>query len=199
MAPENFTEEYEITFAVDYWALGVLIYELYTFKVPFYADCTNAIKQNIINVNINWEHIDCKETRYNYDKVDDAIDLIKKFLVKNPYERWGTNEFEKIKEHSFFEGFNWNNIKRIREKYIIDYVKKVLENINAKIKRRSLHKEHNNNSVKDEDEWDTEDGCYYERVDNLYQKSSDVMKRQIKTNKVELCENNDYSILDDLK
>jgi serine/threonine protein kinase len=122
MAPENFTEEYEITFAVDYWALGVLIYELYTFKVPFDAECTNAIKENIINIKINWEYIDCEETRDNYDNVDNAIDLIKKFLVKNPYERWGDNEFEKIKQHSFFDGFNWNNIKRIREKYIYIYI-----------------------------------------------------------------------------
>jgi hypothetical protein len=50
-----------------------------------------------------------------------------------------------------------------------------------------------------DDEGDGQDGCYYERVDNLYQKSSDVMRRQIKTNKVELCEDKEYSILDDLK
>lgn len=204
MAPENFTEEYEITFAVDYWALGVLIYELYTFKVPFDAECTNAIKENIISIKINWEYIDCEETRDNYDNVDNAIDLIKKFLVKNPYERWGDNEFEKIKQHSFFDGFNWNNIKRIREKYIIDYVKKMLEKINAKIKMKSSNKDNKeiiqeDNADINDDEGDGQDGCYYERVDNLYQKSSDVMRRQIKTNKVELCEDKEYSILDDLK
>ena len=204
MAPENFTEEYEITFAVDYWALGVLIYELYTFKVPFDAECTNAIKENIINIKINWEYINCEETRDNYDNVDDAIDLIKKFLVKNPYERWGDNEFEKIKQHSFFDGFNWNNIKRIREKYIIDYVKKMLEKVNAKIKMKGSNKDNKETIQEDNedinnDEEDGQDGCYYERVDNLYQKSSDVMRKQIKTNKVELCEDKEYSILDDLK
>ena len=203
MAPENFTDEYEVSFPVDYWALGILIYELYTFKVPFNASNSGDIKNNIINMKIDWSHIKAEEIRNDYDNVDDAIDLINKFLVKNPEQRWGDQDFEKIKRHKFFEGFSWVNIKEIRERYIIEYVKKVFDQTNKKIaleakkpkkitetvqipKSQKLAQEKFNN-------------YYFERVDILFHKSRDLIRKQIRTKKLKLNEDNTGSILDDLK
>ena len=48
MAPELFTNEYPIGKSIDYWAIGIVIYELFTFKVPFEGETQEKTKQNII-------------------------------------------------------------------------------------------------------------------------------------------------------
>ena len=92
MAPEVISDK-EITSETDFWSLGVLIYDLFTAKTPFFADNVGKIFENILNLNIDWSHFNNIET-----PDEDAKDLIKKFLVLNPKERWGDKNFEQINE-----------------------------------------------------------------------------------------------------
>ena len=206
MAPENFTDEYEISFQVDYWALGILIYELYTFKVPFNAETSSKIKENIINMKIDWSPMKADSLKEDYDNVDDAIDLISKFLVKNPNERWGDEDFEKIKNHRFFKGFSWAGIRDIKENYIREYVKKVTDQMRKKLsqeaKKRKLKKSETISTTIPKSPSLAENkfqNYYYERVDILFHKSRDLIRKQIRAKKLELNEDNTGSILDDLK
>ena len=47
-----------------------------------------------------------------------AYDLITKLLNKNFKERLGAINIEDIKNHSFFEGINWVNIKKSKPPFV---------------------------------------------------------------------------------
>lgn len=94
----------------DFWALGVMIFELITGELPFAASTTEEIFENIKNVNIKWSEGSMSV---------EAYDLISGFLTKNPKERLGSLSVEDIKESDFFKGnkyiniidIDWNNLR----------------------------------------------------------------------------------------
>ena len=200
MAPELFTDEYEITPLIDYWSFGVLFFELFTFKVPFYSESQSETKNNIINMKFDWSAMDDENVIKTYKNLDDAKDLINKFVVKNPSERWGDDDIDKIKKHKFFEGFNWDNIKNIHDKAVINFLKKTVEETNKKIKEANVVNEDNNKSITLEKfnsdvENDNNDGYYCERVDNLYTKNQEVIKTKFKKKEFNI---NDTEVADSL-
>ncbi|MCQ2817524.1 MAG: protein kinase [archaeon] len=209
MAPECFDTESQITYAVDYWAVGILIYELYTNKVPFDGPTKKEYKENIVNMKINWEYINSPEVKERYkDNIGDAIDLIKRFLVKNPSDRWGDYDFEKIKAHPFFKGFNWKKIKEIKDNDLLTSVKKSADEFNAKMfeinkAKKKAKKEKSKNILeipKEEFQGiDTQSYLVSKRVDSLYRKNEDIIRRLLKNHRIALNEDNVISILDDLK
>ena len=209
MAPELFTDEFPESGAIDYWAVGVVLYELYSFKVPFEGDSQDKIKDNIVNMNINWEYLETDDIKKKYKNVNNGIDLIKKFLVKNPYERWGDKNLEDIKTHPFFKGFNWKEINKIRNKSLLDHLKKIANEINKKIKEANMHNKEKNNddlNIQIEDE-KFEDGDlmednnddeenFTERIDNLNKRNNDVIKMKLKKNEFCFKDNKDLLLLD---
>lgn len=100
---------------VDYWALGVLIYEMVVGHSPFAASCANdqmQICRNIVNGNLyfpNWVSSDCKK-------------LIQKFLTNDTSKRLGTTHggARAIKNQPWFSSLNWDDIiaKKIQPPWI---------------------------------------------------------------------------------
>ena len=85
--------------AVDYWAFGVLFYEMLNGHSPFEAEDHLATYQKILDGAINYP-----------DKMDpDATDLISKLLEKDISRRFGNlrDGCEDIKQHAFYRGFDW--------------------------------------------------------------------------------------------
>ena len=212
MAPELFTEKYPQSSGVDYWAIGVLIFDLFSFSLPFEAETQEKLRDNIINVRINWNKLINDEVIKVYGNIDSAVDLIKKFLKENPKDRWGDKNLKEIKGHKFFEGFNWDEVENIENKTIKEYVKqRTIEN-NKLIKQRMLKEKNNNN--KDKEEFKTEDGYplmieinlteseekyfFTERLDNLSKKNKDILKKKI-DKEVNLQENISDLMLIDLE
>jgi len=97
--------------AVDWWALGSIIYEMMTGFPPFYSKNHEVLYQNII------------ETELNYPKyVDKCLrNLLEGLFQKNPLLRYGANE---IKNHEWFKGFDW---KALLAKKLIPPFKPVLK------------------------------------------------------------------------
>ena len=204
MAPELFTEEYDITPSIDYWAFGVLLFELFTFKVPFYSESQTETKNNIINMKFDWSAMEDENVISTYKNLDDAKDLIKKFVVKNPYERWGDDDIDKIKKHKFFNGFNWDNIKNIHDKAVINFLKKTVEETNKKIKEANLQNQDDNKSIILErfnsNVSDEEQNYYCERVDNLFNKNQELIKTKFKKKEFNINDNDKAdSLMLDLK
>ena len=191
MAPELFTEEYPEGPNIDYWSLGVVLYELYSFKVPFEAETQEQTRKNIIDFKINWDILLNDEMKKQYKNIENGIDLIKKFLVKNPAERWGDNNLKDIQNHPFFEGLNWENIKKIKNQPVMKYLKKVVEETNKKIKEKMKDNINDNcNNSKDnifpceldfeQSEKSDENFTFTERLDNLTKRNNELIKMKFK-------------------
>jgi len=76
---------------VDYWALGILLYELISGHTPFQSSSTQEMYLNILRCEINFP--------IGYDS--QAKDLIKRLLKKKPSQRLGTESNGSIHKHAF--------------------------------------------------------------------------------------------------
>ncbi|KAM9999438.1 hypothetical protein ACTFIY_004527 [Dictyostelium cf. discoideum] len=87
---------------VDWWALGIIIFELLSGETPFVGD----------NLNMVFEKITKHTNEINYPTFfsDVAIDLIKKLLQVDQLKRLGANGADEVKRHPFFNGVNWDKI-----------------------------------------------------------------------------------------
>ena len=90
--------------------------------------------------------------------------------------------------------------------WILNYLKKKVEQTNKLIREstKNSSKETNIIIIDNNDEnnnlYDNISGCFYcERVDNLYDKSKDVINVKIKKKELGLNEDNSVSLLEDLK
>ena len=194
MAPELFTNQFPIGKSIDYWAIGVVIYELFTFKIPFEGETQEITKNNIINYNINWEPIRSEEVIKNYKNyIDCAVDLIKKFIFFNPEQRWGDKNFKEIQNHEFFKGFDWINIKKIKNTAVLSHLKKVVEKNNNKIKELNKKKGENNNGdlICEVDlNYDESDMKFSQRIDNLQKRNNELIRMKFKKKEFKIEDDN---------
>ncbi|KAF9337656.1 hypothetical protein BG006_003569 [Podila minutissima] len=85
--------------AVDWWSLGVCLFEFLTGYPPFMDEAPEAIFKNILNHDIQWP-----ESGLSWE----AHDLINKLLSRDPAQRPSPSE---LKAHPFFRGVDWDNIR----------------------------------------------------------------------------------------
>jgi cGMP-dependent protein kinase len=91
------------SFGVDWWALGVLIYEMLVGFTPFRGENAEGIMQTILT----------GEFQFPASLKDDqARDLISSLLCTDPAKRLGTqrNGGAEIKAHKWFSAVNWRGI-----------------------------------------------------------------------------------------
>lgn len=90
---------------VDFWALGVVMYEFLTGEPPFAEDTQELVFRRILNDN-----------ELYYDEEDEisevAKDLISQLLIKDPSKRMGNREggIQEIKDHPFFADIDWDKL-----------------------------------------------------------------------------------------
>lgn len=91
--------------AVDYWALGVFIYELITGNTPFYDNNQSRIFVKIINAS--------KVLNFPSSLRPSIKDLVTKLLDPNPVLRLGMlrGNWEDIKQHVWFKGIDWKALE----------------------------------------------------------------------------------------
>ncbi|XP_063050307.1 cGMP-dependent protein kinase 1 [Engraulis encrasicolus] len=94
------------TTAVDYWALGILIYELLSGRLPFPA--LDPLKAYVGIL----EGIDAVEFPKPIGKA--AANLIKRLCRSNPSERLGSHRsgVKDIYRHKWFERFDWEGVRQ---------------------------------------------------------------------------------------
>ena len=88
---------------VDWWALGVMVFEFITSVPPFNDDSPEKIFNSILDLRIPWP-----SEEDGFPPV--ARDFIERLLVLDPKKRLGHNGAAEIKEHPFFEGINWDTL-----------------------------------------------------------------------------------------
>eukprot|EP00128_Syssomonas_multiformis_P013295 Colp12_sorted_trinity150504_noHs@18367 len=89
---------------VDWWTLGVLIYEMLVGITPFLADDQMVIYRNILTADV----------RYPSDMKPEAKNIIAGLLVKSRVRRLGNlkNKSADVMNHPFFAGMDWEALKR---------------------------------------------------------------------------------------
>ncbi|XP_032073610.1 microtubule-associated serine/threonine-protein kinase 2 isoform X5 [Thamnophis elegans] len=96
---------------VDWWAMGIILYEFLVGCVPFFGDTTEELFGQVISDEIVWPEGDEALPL-------DAQDLIGKLLRQNPLERLGTGSAFEVKQHRFFKDLDWNGLLRQKAEFI---------------------------------------------------------------------------------
>uniref|UniRef100_A0A4W5MHK4 non-specific serine/threonine protein kinase n=1 Tax=Hucho hucho TaxID=62062 RepID=A0A4W5MHK4_9TELE len=96
---------------VDWWAMGIILYEFLVGCVPFFGDTPEELFGQVISDEINWpEGEDAPPA--------DSQELITLLLRQNPLERMGTGGAYEVKHHQFFHTLDWDSLLRQKAEFI---------------------------------------------------------------------------------
>ncbi|KAM8875610.1 microtubule-associated serine/threonine-protein kinase 3 isoform 3-T3 [Spinachia spinachia] len=96
---------------VDWWAMGVILYEFLVGCVPFFGDTPEELFGQVVSDDIIWPEGD--------DALPfDAQDLITRLLRQSPLDRLGTGGASEVKQAPFFLGLDWNGLLRQKAEFI---------------------------------------------------------------------------------
>ncbi|KAI6191453.1 Kinase domain protein [Aphelenchoides bicaudatus] len=113
LAPEVLSDN-SYTRAIDWWGLGVLIYEMLIGEPPFSGEDEEAIFDSIVN----------DDVRYPRSVSSEATNIMRRLMRKNPEKRigYGSEDADAIKTHDWFKTFHnkWDDLlrKKIRPKFV---------------------------------------------------------------------------------
>jgi len=99
LAPEIIRGE-EYNKAVDWWSLGILIFEMMTGLPPFYSKKEEVMYERIVTEDLKYPEYFSK----------DAIDLCSKLLNRDKNAR--LQDVSEIKSHPFFSNIDFDKLKR---------------------------------------------------------------------------------------
>ncbi|KAK0413490.1 hypothetical protein QR680_006838 [Steinernema hermaphroditum] len=104
IAPE-ILQEMEYGISVDWWALGVLMYEMMAGQPPFEADNEDDLFEAILHDDVLYPVWLSKE----------AVNILKAFMTKNPNKRLGCVQSQggedAIRAHPFFRDIDWDALE----------------------------------------------------------------------------------------
>ena len=157
--------------------IGVLIYQLYTGKTPFFVlDSEYFTFQNIMDWNYEIPEVVPKEGK----------DLIQKLLILNPDERLTATQ---VKSHSFFDGFNFEEVLRSESplNYLYNQIKENEVNLESSdddsfYEDDNFDEEFNDcHNLKSEFEWKLIRGDRKDKSNAIFlKKSSSLGEKEIK-------------------
>ncbi|KAI9728187.1 MAG: Serine/threonine kinase [Chrysothrix sp. TS-e1954] len=105
MAPEILLDK-KYGRAVDWWAFGVLIYQMLLQQSPFRGDDEDEIYDAIL----------ADEPLYPIHMPRDSVSILQKLLTREPESRLGSGvtDAQEIMSHAFFRNVNWDDIAHKR-------------------------------------------------------------------------------------
>jgi serine/threonine protein kinase len=98
--------------AVDWWAFGVLIYQMLLQQSPFRGEDEDEIYDAIL----------ADEPLYPIHMPRDSVSILQKLLTREPELRLGSGptDAQEIMSHAFFRNINWDDVyhKRITPPFL---------------------------------------------------------------------------------
>ncbi|GAN05515.1 candidate protein kinase C [Mucor ambiguus] len=111
MAPEILLE-HRYGRAVDWWAFGVLLYEMLLGQSPFKGEDEDEIFDAVLEDNI----------LYPINMSKHSVSICEALLERNPEKRLGggKGDAQEVKNHPFFAGVNWDDMlaKRVQPPFL---------------------------------------------------------------------------------
>ncbi|KAF6063108.1 Protein kinase domain family protein [Candida albicans] len=107
MAPEILQGD-PYDFAVDYWSLGCVAFDLLTGSPPFTGTNPKKILEKMKSIK--------KNLKFPFYLSLDAKDFLRKLLQVNPEKRINLDDeeiFQKFKQHRFFRYIDWNHLENL--------------------------------------------------------------------------------------
>ncbi|EDV21777.1 uncharacterized protein TRIADDRAFT_30067 [Trichoplax adhaerens] len=104
IAPEILLE-IDYGFSVDWWSLGVLMYEMLAGEPPFEGDSEEELFESILHNDIHYPVWLSRE----------ALRILKGLLIKNPGKRLGctlSKDENSIRDNAFFTNINWAKLEK---------------------------------------------------------------------------------------
>ncbi|RKP18588.1 serine/threonine protein kinase 15, partial [Rozella allomycis CSF55] len=94
--------------SVDWWDVGIILYEILVGNNPFYDDDVEKTFENILSRKFTWPK----------GVSSSAMDILDGLLTVEPSDRLGYNGAGEIKKHSFYNGIDWDNISNVQASFI---------------------------------------------------------------------------------
>jgi classical protein kinase C len=88
--------------SVDWWAFGVLLYQMLLYRSPFAGEDDNEIYDAIL----------ADEPLYPIDMTGDSVSLIQQLLTRDPELRLGSGptDAQEVMNHRFFRDVSWDDV-----------------------------------------------------------------------------------------
>ncbi|XP_077652467.1 microtubule-associated serine/threonine-protein kinase 3 isoform X3 [Urocitellus parryii] len=96
---------------VDWWAMGIILYEFLVGCVPFFGDTPEELFGQVVSDEIIWPEGDEALPA-------DAQDLITRLLRQSPLDRLGTGGTHEVKQHLFFLALDWAGLLRHKAEFV---------------------------------------------------------------------------------
>ncbi|KAL5289816.1 MAST4 family protein [Megaselia abdita] len=97
---------------VDWWALGIILYEFIIGCVPFFGATPEELFSHTVNDAVEWPRED------DFEIPNIAREIIEGLLEQNPRERLGSGGAGEVKNHGYFIGIDWNSLLRQKAEFV---------------------------------------------------------------------------------
>ena len=106
LAPEILCNQNH-TYSIDYYAVGIIAYELAYGHRPYIGRSKHEVKQLILTTQA---HIDYDELPTGYQ--DEAADFINQLIQRKPKYRLGKESISEVINHPWLRDFDWEGLKQ---------------------------------------------------------------------------------------
>ena len=136
------------TFVCDYFALGIILYELIFLKRPFNGKNKQEIADNILHIKIKLKKNDLPNTFSESQSANELIDFLNKILKRKTEERLGAKGIKELMEHPWLKETDWKIMElKIFEENEIPFIPFPGDNFDyLKINNKIHEKDQNYNS-----------------------------------------------------
>mmetsp|Transcript_15994 Transcript_15994/g.36928 ORF Transcript_15994/g.36928 Transcript_15994/m.36928 type:complete len:215 (+) Transcript_15994:43-687(+) len=104
----------EHSFGVDWWALGIILFEFLYGLPPFTGDTPEKVFERILAAPIPWYLGDESEIELSAE----AKDFISGLLTRDPKKRLGYRGCAEVKSHPFFAGVDWDTVMQSEPAFV---------------------------------------------------------------------------------